>query len=244
MPKAKPSAKTSTAARPKPADQPAPPDPTLRPALEALAARDPEIATAYQACGLPPVRGSEPGFAGLIRMIAGQQVSTQSARAIITRLEAALDPMTAEGFAALDDETLRSVGFSRMKVVYGRALASAILEGSLDIAALDRLDDAEVTAALTAVKGIGRWTAEVYLLFAMGRPDVWPAGDLAVVKAAQHLKGLAERPSEKAMRILAEPWRPHRSAAARFLWHYYRHEGVALQGRSNEPIATERTDVP
>jgi len=205
-----------------------PPDETLRPALEALAEADPDLGEAYARCGLPPERGSEPGFAGLIRMIAGQQVSVQSAAAIIARLEARLNPLSAEGFLALREEDLRAAGFSRPKMRYGRILAEEIVSGRLDIDGLDALDDDAVIAALTGVKGIGRWTAEIYLLFAMKRPDVWPAGDLALCTAAQHLKGLQNRPGPREMRALGEAWRPHRSAAARFLWHLYRHPGVAL----------------
>jgi len=207
------------------------PDERLRPALEALADADPDIAEAYGRCGLPPVRGSAPGFAGLIRMIAGQQVSVQSAAAIIARLEARVEPLTAEQFLTLSEDDLRAVGFSRPKMRYGRILAEEIAGGALDIDGLEALDDDAVLAALTRVKGIGRWTAEIYLLFAMGRPDVMPAGDLALCVAAQHLKKLEARPDPKAMTALAEAWRPHRSAAARLLWHLYRHPGVAL-GRS------------
>lgn len=196
--------------------------------MDALAAADPDIAEAYARCGLPPVRGSEPGFAGLIRMIAGQQVSVQSARAIIERLEARADPLTAEVFLTLGEDDLRAVGFSRPKMAYGRLLAEAIAGGGLDVDGLAALDDDAAIAALTAVKGIGRWTAEIYLLFALRRPDVWPVGDLALCVAAQHLKKLAQRPDAKAMAALGEAWRPHRSAAARFLWHLYRHPGVAL----------------
>ncbi len=204
------------------------PDERLRPALEALAAADPDIAEAYGRCGLPPVRGSAPGFAGLIRMIAGQQVSVQSAAAIIQRLEALVTPLTAEAFLKASDDDLKAAGFSRPKMRYGRILAQEIAAGTLDITGLEALDDAAVLAELTRVTGIGRWTAEIYLLFAMGRPDVMPVGDLALCVAAQHLKKLETRPDAKAMTALAEPWRPHRSAAARFLWHLYRHPGVAL----------------
>ena len=196
--------------------------------MEALAARDPAIAEAYGRCGLPPERSSEPGFAGLIRMIAGQQVSVQSAAAIIGRLEARVAPLTAAEFLKASDEDLKAVGLSRPKLRYGRILAQEIDSGTLDIDGLHALDDEAAIAALTRVTGIGRWTAEIYLLFAMGRPDVMPAGDLALCAAAQHLKNLAARPAPKAMSALAEAWRPHRSAAARFLWHLYRHPGVAL----------------
>jgi len=207
------------------------PDERLRPAMEALAAGDPDIAEAYGRCGLPPERGSAPGFAGLIRMIAGQQVSVQSARAIIDRLETRVAPLTAEEFLKTTEDDLRAVGFSRPKMRYGRILAEEIAGGGLDVDGLAGLDDEAAIAALTRIKGIGRWTAEIYLLFALGRPDVLPAGDLALCIAAQHLKKLESRPDPKAMLALGEIWRPHRSTAARFLWHLYRHPGVAL-GRS------------
>lgn len=205
-----------------------PPDESLRGDLEVLAGRDRDLALAYEACGLPPVRRSPPGFAGLIRIIVGQQVSTASAAAILARLVEVLPDVEAQAFLALDEETLAMVGFSRAKVAYGRALAEAVVSGRLDPAGLVHLEDEEAIAYLTAIKGIGRWTAEIYLLFALRRPDVWPAGDLAVVKALQSLKGLEARPSAAEMACLAEPWRPHRSAAARLLWHYYRHAGIAI----------------
>lgn len=205
-----------------------PPDERLRPALEALAERDPDIAAAYARFGLPPERRSAPGFAGLIRMIAGQQVSVPSARAIVARLEACVDPLTAEEFLKAGDDDLRAAGLSRPKLRYGRILATEIAEGRLDVDGLAGLDDAAAIAALTRVKGIGRWTAEIYLLFALQRPDVWPVGDLALCIAAQHVKNLRARPDTKDMTALGEAWRPHRSAAARLLWHLYRHPGVAL----------------
>lgn len=204
------------------------PDERLRPAMEALAENDPDMAKAYARCGLPPERSSEPGFAGLIRMIAGQQVSVQSARAIVSRLEERADPLTAERFLALAEDDLKAVGFSRPKMRYGRILAEEITSGRLDIDGLVDLEDEAAMAALTRVKGIGPWTAEIYLLFALGRPDIWPVDDLALCVAVQHLKSLAQRPDRKAMLTLGEAWRPFRSTAARFLWHLYRHPGVAL----------------
>ncbi len=204
------------------------PDETLRPALEALAERDADLARVYGQVGLPPVRRSDEGFSGLIRMIAGQQVSTASAAAIVGRLNQALPSMSAEGFLHFDDEKLAAIGFSRAKMRYGRALATAIASNDLDPDAFAKMPDEDVMATLMAVPGIGRWTAEVYLLFALQRPDVWPAGDLAVVKALMAAKGLSDKPREAELRLIAEVWRPHRSAAARLLWHYYRHVGVAL----------------
>ena len=216
------------------------PDESLRPAMEALAACDPDIAEAYGRCGLPPHRSSAPGFAGLIRMIAGQQVSVQSAAAIIGRLEARVVPLTAEEFLRASEEDLRAVGLSRPKMRYGRILAEEIAGGSLDIDGLAALDDDAAMAALTRVKGIGRWTAEIYLLFALRRPDVLPVGDLALCVAAQHLKKLNARPDATAMATLGQVWRPHRSAAARFLWHLYRHPGVTLAS-SVKRQATQRS---
>jgi DNA-3-methyladenine glycosylase II len=202
------------------------PDESLRPALEALAACDADIARHYAHCGLPPERGQPAGFAGLVRIIAAQQVSAASAGAIVERLEAALRPVTAEGFLELDEAALRAIGLSRPKMRYCRALAEDILAGRIDLDGLADLDDAAAIEHLVQAKGIGVWSAEVYLLFALRRPDVWPAGDLAVRVAVQRVKGLAARPDDAEMRALAEPWRPHRSAAARFMWHAYHHPGL------------------
>ena len=202
------------------------PDESLRPALEALAARDADIARHFAACGLPPVRRHQTGFGGLLRIIMAQQVSTASAAAITARLNAAVRPLTPSGFLALDDDELRRIGLSGQKIRYGRALAEDVLARRIDLRRLHRLDDDEAIAHLTQAKGVGHWTAEIYLLFALRRPDVWPAGDLAVQVALQRLKNLDTRPDATAMRALGEAWRPHRSTAARFLWHFYRHTGI------------------
>jgi DNA-3-methyladenine glycosylase II len=158
----------------------------------------------------------------MLRAMVGQQVSIKAAAAIWARLEEATggcgDPARV---AAASDEAMRGAGLSRQKVAYARSLADAVLSGELDF---DRLpqDDEEAIARLVRIKGIGRWSAEIYLLFAEGRPDVWPAGDLAVQIEIGRILGLAERPSEKAIRVLAEAWRPHRGAAAIFAWHHRR----------------------
>ncbi len=203
-----------------------PPDESLRPALEALAARDADFARAYAHCGLPPERRRPTGFAGLLSIMTAQQVSAQAARAIIGRLLAAAGPLTPERFLALDEAAFKQIGFSRQKIRYGRALAEDVLAGRIDLEALTRDDDEAAIARLVQLKGVGRWTAEIYLLFALRRPDVWPVDDLAVCAAVQRLKGLDARPPRETMLALGEPWRPHRSAAARFLWHYYHHPGV------------------
>jgi len=154
-----------------------------------------------------------------------QQLSVHAAKAIIDRLDDATgcDPMR---YQALSDAALRALGLSRQKIGYGRELAGAVTSGSLNFRTVHRMDDDAAIAALTEIKGIGRWTAEIYLLFSLGRPDIMPAGDLAVCAAAQRMKKLRKRPDDKRMRHIAKAWRPHRSAAARFLWHYYAHPGV------------------
>ncbi len=171
--------------------------------------------------GVPPLWAREPGFATLIHIILEQQVSLASARAAYDRLQAAAYPLTPARLLELDDATLRAVGFSRQKSAYVRHLAGTLLAGTLDLAALAGLDDDAVRAQLQAVKGIGPWTAEIYLLMALGRADAWPAGDLGLVVAVQEVKRLEQRPDAATLSALAESWRPWRAVAARLLWHHY-----------------------
>lgn len=193
----------------------------LREALDALGAIEPAFAAAVGRVGYPPPRIREPGYATLLRTIVGQQVSVHAAAAVWRRLEEALgeveDPAR---LAAASNETLRAAGLSRQKIGYARSLADEVASGRLDLAALPT-DDEEAITALTRIKGIGRWSAEIYLLFAEGRPDIWPAGDLAVQVEVGRILGHAERPNEKLVRVLAEGWRPHRGAAAILAWHHY-----------------------
>ncbi|WP_315759882.1 DNA-3-methyladenine glycosylase 2 family protein [Sphingomonas sp. Y38-1Y] len=195
----------------------------LREHLDALAAIEPAYAAAIGRVGYPAPRISNRGVATLLRTIVGQQVSTQSAEAVWRRLEAALggDATDTSAWAAASDETLRGAGLSRQKMGYARSLAGLVESGELDLANLPSDDEAAV-AELVKVKGIGRWSAEIYLLFAEGRPDIWPAGDLAVQIEVGRIMGLPERPSEKLTREIAEAWKPHRGAAAIFTWHHYR----------------------
>ncbi|WP_431299640.1 DNA-3-methyladenine glycosylase family protein [Tabrizicola sp. BL-A-41-H6] len=191
-----------------------------------LAAREPAFARALPLVGPLPLRRQPDGFGALLSAIVGQQVSVASARAIWGRLEAA--GLTEAGaMAAASDEVLRAAGLSRQKARYGRALAQA----GIDFDALRSLPHAEVVAALVAVPGIGVWTAEIYAMFALGRADVFAPGDLALQEAARMLFGLEARPSERALRAMAEDWSPWRSVAARILWAYYRvakeRDGVA-----------------
>lgn len=195
---------------------------TVAAALDTLAARDADIARTLAEVGYPEPRVRTPGFATLLDIIVGQQVSVQSAAAIRARLKEAADPLTPDSFLALDDAALRRVGFSRRKVEYGRLLAQDILEGRFDPEGLPALDDEAILAEIVARKGLGRWSAEIYMLFALGREDVWPADDLAVQVAVQKLKRLDERPNRAVMDAVAETWRPHRGAAALLMWHIYR----------------------
>lgn len=182
-----------------------------------LCAREPAFARALDATGPWPLRRQPDGFAALMEAIIGQQVSTASARAIRDRVAAA-GFLEAARVAAADEEALRAVGLSRPKVHYALALARS----GLDFVALRDRPDAEVVAELVALPGIGRWTAEIYAMFALGRADVLAAGDLALQEGARLLFGLPDRPSERALREMALAWSPWRSVAARGLWAYYR----------------------
>jgi DNA-3-methyladenine glycosylase II len=172
--------------------------------------------------GLPPLRRAEPGFAGLLHIVTEQQVSLASAAAIWGRMVEQLQPMTPEHLATLSDEALRAPGLSMPKIRTIRALCEALASGVLDLDHVARAPNEHAFEALTAIKGIGPWTAEIYLLSCLGRRDVWPAGDLALQVAAQAAFALDARPDAKAMRAMAEPWRPWRAIAARVLWSYYR----------------------
>jgi DNA-3-methyladenine glycosylase II len=166
-----------------------------------------------------------PGFPTLVHIILEQQVSLASARAAFDRLLAAASPLTPERFLEFDDATLKTIGFSRQKTAYVRELAHSIAEGYLDLEALGSLDNAAVRSGLTAIKGIGAWTAEIYLLMALLRPDAWPLGDLALAVAAQRVKRLSARPTPEELDALGETWRPWRAVAARVLWHHYLSDG-------------------
>jgi DNA-3-methyladenine glycosylase II len=192
----------------------------LKASLDDLGRIEPAFAVALQRAGYPQPRTSEPGYVTLLRAIVGQQVSIKAAASVWTKLDGVVggagDPARV---AAASDEQLRSAGLSRQKAGYARSLAEEVLSGRLDLHNLPA-DDEEAIAKLVHVKGIGRWSAEIYLLFAEGRPDIWPAGDLAVQIEVGRILGLEGRPSESRVRALAEPWRPHRGAAAIFSWHY------------------------
>jgi len=173
--------------------------------------------------GEPRFRRRRNGFATLLHIILEQQVSIDAAAAMHRRLAGLCQPLAPAPFLALDDATLRRCGFSRQKIGYARGLAQAVASGGLDFAALDGAKDAAAIAALVSLKGIGRWSAEIYLIFALGRPDVWPAADLGLQIAVGEWLGLAERPREAALRELGDAWQPWRSVAACLFWQSYLH---------------------
>lgn len=193
----------------------------LREGLDAIGQAEPRIARAIEIAGYPEPRIRPTGYATLLRTIVGQQVSVAAASSVWNRLETLLGKdLPPEKLIATGFDDLRSCGLSRQKQGYARSLCELIVSGTLDLESLPE-DDEEAIDRLTLIKGIGRWSAEIYLLFAEGRPDIWPAGDLAVRAGMQRLLSLEARPSESEARALAETWRPHRGAAAIFTWHCY-----------------------
>ena len=186
--------------------------------VAALAARHELFERLQTRNGSPPLWRREPSFPTVVRLILEQQVSLASAQATYDKLLSRVNPLTSEGLLCLSDEELKAAGFSRQKTRYSRILADEILTGSLDLDGLNHLDDAEVRKVLTSLTGIGPGTAGIYLLMVMGRPDVWPKGDLALLLAMRDVKELASKPSNEDAALIAECWRPWRSVAARILW--------------------------
>jgi DNA-3-methyladenine glycosylase II len=199
---------------------------TLAQAVHSLANLDSDLAKIAVDLGPPPLWERQQGFQTLIHIILEQQVSLSSARAAFDRLLAVATPLTPERFLQLNDTELKSVGFSRQKASYGRCLADAIVRRDLDIAALNSMDDETVRSELMKIKGIGRWTSDIYLLMAMLRPDIWPRGDLALAQAVKEVKRLRDRPTEEELSRISSEWEPWRSVAARLLWHYYLSRGA------------------
>ena len=190
-------------------------------AARELAARDEMLAGIHATYGDPPLWRRDVGFQTLVHIILEQQVSLKSAKAMLVRLEAVIKPFTPLRFLELGDSYLRGLGVTRQKSAYLLHLSDSIVNGDLSFGRLARMSDEEARVVLTRVKGIGSWSADVYLLMAMRRADIWPAGDLALAVAMKELKGLASRPGPEELERLAEQWRPHRAVAARMLWQYY-----------------------
>jgi DNA-3-methyladenine glycosylase II len=209
----------------------------LSEAAQRLRAKDPELIDRLTAIGgPPPLRRREAGFAGLAAIVVAQQVSTASATAIFARLQARIAPLEAAQIARATEEDLRGCGLSNAKIRTLRAAAQAVVQGGLDLEGLGGLDAEDAHEALVKVKGVGPWTADIFLLFCLGHPDAFPAGDLALQEAARLALNLRRRPDARRLERIAERWRPLRGVAARMLWAYYRgvkaRSGMALAGGS------------
>jgi DNA-3-methyladenine glycosylase II len=211
-------------------------EPAVRRGAAVLAASDPDLARVLGCHGPPPLWSREAGFATLVHLILEQQVSLASAAAAMARLVSVIGLPDPGRLLSLDDAALHAIGFSRQKRAYARDLAHRILDGRLRLDDLEAAPDSEVIDRLTRVKGIGRWTADIYLLMALGRPDVWPVGDRALVVAVRRLRGLDRDPDPEEMAVLGERWRPKRSIAARMLWHLYLSEIRPRGGRASAPL--------
>ena len=194
---------------------------TLALAARELAARDRLLANIHATYGDPPLWQRATGFRTLVHIILEQQVSLGSAKSMLLRLERAIEPFTPERFMELGEMRLRELGVTRQKSSYLLHLSESLVGGRLSLSGLSRLSDDQVLVRLTEIKGIGSWSANIYLLMAMRRADIWPAGDLALAVALKELKGLARKPTPEELEIIAEAWRPHRAVAARMLWQYY-----------------------
>lgn len=200
--------------------------------VDHLHAAEPRFKAVSERHGLPPMRLVDPGMASLLRIVTDQLISLQAGAAIWRRIETVLGHISAEAIAARSVDDLKAMGLSTAKARTFLAVAATTLEGRIDPGRLDGMDDGQVIAALTVLPGIGPWTAEIYLLTAMGRVDAWPGGDLALQVGAASLLGLPRRPSTRDMHNLAEAWRPYRAIAARLLWCHYRD----LKGLPQSPI--------
>lgn len=194
----------------------------IKQGMDDLAGRDPHVAAGLDLVGYPEPRIRPHGFHALMRIIAGQQVSVHAAAAIIGRVEALMPDVTAEAFLELEEDALRGAGLSRRKVEYAQGLARAVVGGDLHLDRFPEMADEEIIAELSSLRGIGRWTAEIYAMFSLGRTDIFPADDLALQEGLKRLKKLDERPKPRAARLLVEDWAPWRSVGSLFLWHYYK----------------------
>jgi DNA-3-methyladenine glycosylase II len=194
---------------------------TLALAARELASRDQLLANIHASYGDPPLWQRASGFRTLVHIILEQQVSLSSAKSMLLRLETAIQPFTPERFLELGDEYVRRLGMTRQKAAYVLHLSDELVSGRLKLRGLSRLSDDQVLVRLTGIKGIGAWSANIYLLMAMRRADIWPAGDLALAVALQELKNLKRKPSPEELEQIAESWRPYRAVAARMLWQYY-----------------------
>jgi len=194
---------------------------SLAAAARGLAGRDPDLARIFNVYGEPPLWRRPTGFPTLVKIILEQQVSLSSAASMFARLKTAINPFSPERFLEVGEPYLRRLGVTRQKSGFLIHLSASVVNGQLNLRRLSRMTDDNARSALTSLKGIGAWSADVYLLMAMRRADIWPAGDLALAAAVQQLKGLTKRPGPDELEMLAEVWRPHRAVAARMLWQFY-----------------------
>lgn len=194
---------------------------TLAHGVAFLTRRDADLAAVVKRFGPPPMWARETGFHTLVHIILEQQVSLASARAAYDRLLKVAAPLTPDRFLQLDDATLKIVGFSRQKIAYCKGLAQSLIEGRINLPALEKMNDDAARNEMMKIKGVGLWTANIYLLMALRRPDVWPTGDLALAIAAQKVKRLRRRPTQDQLITMSEAWRPWRAVAARVMWHHY-----------------------
>jgi len=205
----------------------------FRASIRELAVRDSDLARVVETYGAPPLWVREPGFPSLVYIILEQQVSLASARAAFQRLRAVVSPLTPPRFLKLSDEQLKQIGFSRQKALYTRLIAESLVRKHLDLNDLHDLSDDSARKFLIALKGIGAWTADIYLLSALRRPDVWPIGDLALAIAVQEVKRLRSLPSPERLEKISQLWRPHRATAARLFWHAY----LSKRGQNSATIS-------
>lgn len=196
--------------------------PLLESAIHELAKQDKDVNEALALVGMPSSRIRDPGLETLVSIVVSQQISTEAAASIMSRLRSLLPVMTADDLLACEDSALRQAGLSARKVEYCRSLAAAVDSGALPLDDLSRMDDDEAINTITALRGFGRWSAEIYLMFSLGRRDIFPADDLALQIALGRLKKHDQKPSARDCRVITETWSPWRSAGAIFLWHYYR----------------------
>jgi DNA-3-methyladenine glycosylase II len=211
-------------------------DGRLREAVAILGSRDPRLAAIVDRHGMPPLWPREPGFETLVRIVLEQQVTLDSGQAAFERLRRAAGAASPGAVAALDEPGVRAAGITRQKARYLVAMGRAAVAGDLDLEAIGGLSDHEARERLLAVVGVGQWTADVYLLIALRRPDIWPAGDIALATAARDVLGLPERPRPDELTTLAEPWRPWRAVAARLLWHAYLSSRAARRRSGGPPV--------
>ena len=200
-------------------------------AIKYLLEKDEDLGEIVKDLGIPPMWNRKPGFPTLLDVIIEQQVSLGSARAAFNRLLSSVKPLNPENFLKLNDSELLVIGYSRQKTLYSRILAGSILDGSIDLNKIEKMNDSDAREELMRLKGIGRWTADIYLLMALGRPDIMPVGDLALEAALQSIKYLESRPDPEELKRISSTWKPWRAVAARMLWHYYL--SVQAQSRGN-----------